>query len=141
MGNSTTAAHSDARQVYVFPNRARFAEAAARSRGSIRGRGPSQPALGKVVRAVRSRATRPADDPADAAWLDAVGAGQQGRRLAELEEAVLSAAGVSRASLSDAERERLRAEAGQALAMADDGSEALRVVLARMAEGAGRGAP
>ncbi len=141
MGNSTTAAHSDAHQVYVFPNRSRFAEAAARSRGPIRGRGPLRPALRKVVGAVRSRRTRSADGVADAAWLDAVGAGSRGGRLAELEEAVLAAAGVAREALSDAERERLRAEAGDALASADDGSEALRVVLARMAGGAGRGAP
>lgn len=137
MGNSNSAVHSDARDVYVFPNRSRFAEAAARARTPLRDHEPPRPALRRVVRFVRTRRSH----GADAAWLEAVRASDGGRRIGDLEEAVLAAAGVNRDDLTDAEAERLRAEAGQALASTDDGSEALRIVLARMAGGSGRGAP
>lgn len=137
MGNSNSAVHSDARDVYVFPNRTRFAQAAARARVPLRGHGPARPALRRVVRAIRTRRSR----GADAAWLEAVGAREGGGRIADLEEAVLAAAGVARGELTDAEADRLRAEAGQALARAEDEGEALQIVLSRMAAGAGRGAP
>lgn len=137
MGNSNSAVHSDARDVYIFPNRRRFAEAAARARAPLRGHGPARPALRRVVRAIRTRRTR----GADAVWLEAVGARDGGRRIGDLEDAVLAAAGVARDELTDAEADRLRAEAGQALAGAEDEGDALRIVLARMASRAGGSGP
>lgn len=138
MGNSNTARHSDGRDVYVFPHRDRFAQAAARARTRLEGRRAVRPSLRRVVSSVRSRrrAASGALDEADAAWLAAVGGADRAARLAKLEAAVLAAAGLRAEELSDAERDRLRAEAGQALAESHEGSEALRLVLARMARGA-----